>query len=218
MTILQTLSKTALLLTLVLLLMSGSTIQNTPASMMIQDVSYSFKGASTKTSSSLTPSSDQESQDPNKSKTIIDPDMRPVSATFHKTKKTVNISSVGLDDKGRMGTVEDPQTLAWYDTKGHEVQNLLLSSHRDWNGELGILYGLESWETNQQVTLTYKDGTQQTYRLSKVNVYHKDNVPENVMNLQKGDPRVTVITCTGDFHPNDEGYDKRAIAIFEPMD
>ncbi|KGX86136.1 hypothetical protein N783_12510 [Pontibacillus marinus BH030004 = DSM 16465] len=198
--------------------MSSSTLQNTPASKTSQDVSYSFKGSSsTKISLQAADTNETKSSKPKEKKTIINPDGMPVSATFHKTSTTVNIKSVGLDKKGRMGTVEDPKTLSWYNTKGHNVQNLLLSSHRDWNGELGILYGLESWETNQQLTLTFQDGEQKPYRLADVKVYHKDNVPKDVMKLQEGDPRVTVITCTGDFHPNDGGYDKRAIAIFEPM-
>lgn len=197
--------------------MSSSTLQNTPASKTSQDVSYSFKGSSSTKISLSANTKETDSSKPKEKKTIINPDSMPVSATFHKTNTTVNVKSVGLDKKGRMGTVEDPKTLSWYNTKGHNVQNLLLSSHRDWNGELGILHGLESWENNQQLTLTFQDGEQKPYRLTDVKVYHKDKVPKDVMKLQEGNPRVTVITCTGDFHPNDGGYEKRAIAIFEPM-
>lgn len=199
---------------IILAFTSSSTVHNTPASMESQDVSYSFKRTNLTKEPYLSPSQKPTS---NTNNTIINPNSVPVSATFHKTRKTVNIKSVGLDNKGRMSTVEDPKELSWYDTRGHQVQNVLLSSHRDWNGELGILHGLESWETNQQLTLTFQDGNQSTYRLSEVEVYHKDNVPKDVMKLQEGDPRVTIITCTGDFQPNNGGYDKRAIAIFEPM-
>ncbi|QHE51309.1 class F sortase [Pontibacillus sp. HMF3514] len=214
---LRNLTRIAVLFVIFFAFMSSTTLHNSPASKTSQDVSYSFKGSTSTTLSLSAATNKNNSSKTKEKKTIISPDTIPVSATFHKTNTTVNIKSVGLDKKGRMGTVEDPKTLSWYNTKGHKVQNLLLSSHRDWNGELGILHGLESWETNQQLTLTFQDGKQKPYRLADVKVYHKDKVPKDVMQLQQGNPRVTVITCTGDFHPNDGGYDKRAIAIFEPM-
>lgn len=211
----------SVILAILIAIFTYANVNETPASVVMQeDASYSFKGTIEekgikRDSKEETKPTSKNSDQPN---TVISPDSTPVAAKFHRTDKDVSIKSVGLDEKGRMGTVEDPKTLSWYNTKGHKAKNLLLSSHRDWAGELGILHGLETWEDGQKLTITLDNGKQKRYKLKKVTVYHKENVPKEVMQLQTGKPRVTVITCTGTFIKDEGGYNKRAIAIFEPID
>lgn len=144
-------------------------------------------------------------------------DQNPVSLSFSSTKEKIKISPVKMDTEGRMDVIDDPNRLSWYDTRGFQVNNILISGHRDWNGQKGVLFGMENWNKNKKVTLIMSDRTTRFFRLDSLNVYHQNQVPKEVMSLLEGNNRLTMITCVGEFKEDSGGYQSRVVAIFKEI-
>ncbi|MBM7573237.1 class F sortase [Aquibacillus albus] len=147
---------------------------------------------------------------------ILEGGQYPISMIMNEQE--IPIEPVKTDQNGKMSVMDDPGVLSWYDTRGFDVKNIIISGHRDWKGELGVFYGMENWEEQKKFTLVMKNGEQRTFSLSSVREYKKDEVPESVMKLQSGENRVTLITCVGDFVEEDGGYQSRVVAILKEIE
>ncbi|MEX3623666.1 class F sortase [Viridibacillus arvi] len=145
-----------------------------------------------------------------------------ISLPTHLEIPTLDVSAsiygVGLTSEGAMDTLNGPTPIAWYkygSIPGQEG-NTLLAGHRDWNGAIGTLFYLETMRIGDTLVITFENGKKQTFILESNNIYDIDKIPENVMSL-KGESRVTVITCAGDYNKNTGLYKSRAVAIFKKM-
>jgi hypothetical protein len=156
-----------------------------------------------------------ETRDSNNDKSILANEVYPTKIKIDGDKADVAIEPVGIDQEGKMDVVDRPEVLSWYDTRGYAVKNLLVAGHRDWNDKLGVLYKMENWQKGKEVTIHFSDGSKRIFLLESIESYKPDEVPDNVMSLTDGEPRVTFISCAGKFNEKEDGYELRVIATFK---
>lgn len=126
------------------------------------------------------------------------------------------IQGVGLTPNGAMDTIDGPTIIAWYKYSSIPGQegNALLAGHRDWGGQLGTLFYLETMDIGDKLIVSYEDGHTETFYLVSNKLYPENNVPNHVMDLE-GKSRITVITCAGKFNKKTGHYDSRAVSVFQ---
>lgn len=132
------------------------------------------------------------------------------------------IVSVGLDPDGAMGSPDGPHDVGWYKygPVPGEKGNVLLDGHVDWtNRQTGVAFGAVFWDLKTlkpgtKVTIT--DGEQEfVYQVTEYRRYRWDD-PEGVSVLQPTqDPRITMITCGGQFDRASRNYSMREVVIAE---
>ncbi|QDZ77445.1 class F sortase [Bacillus cereus] len=142
----------------------------------------------------------------------------PVKLEFQQTKVTVNILPVGLDATGRMLVKDNLDVASWYKQSAvpGNQGNALLAGHRDWKGELGPFQYLENIQKGEHIRIQYENQEVRTFQVIEKQVYHAEEVPASVMNIHEG-PRVTLITCTGNFIREKGGYQDRVVVTLQSI-
>ncbi|PEP86162.1 class F sortase [Bacillus toyonensis] len=140
----------------------------------------------------------------------------PVKLEFQRTQVTVNILPVGLDSTGRMRVKDGLEVASWYKESEFPGNpgNSLIAGHRDWKGKLGPFQYLENIQKGEHILIQYENKEIRTFQVIEKQVYHADEVPASVMNIQEG-TRVTLITCTGKFIREKGGYQERVIVTLQ---
>ncbi|MGR5978937.1 class F sortase [Bacillus cereus] len=142
----------------------------------------------------------------------------PVKLEFQQTQVTVNILPVGLDATGRMLVKDNLDVASWYKQSAvpGNQGNALLAGHRDWKGELGPFQYLENIQKGEHIRIQYENQEVRTFQVIEKQVYHAEEVPASVMNIHEG-PRVTLITCTGNFIREKGGYQDRVVVTLQSI-
>ncbi|MBJ8113568.1 class F sortase [Bacillus cereus group sp. N6] len=142
----------------------------------------------------------------------------PMKLEFQQTQVTVNILPVGLDSTGRMLIKDNLEVASWYKQSAvpGNPGNALLAGHRDWKGDLGPFQYLENIQKGEHILIQYENKEVRTFQVIEKQVYHVEEVPASVMNIQEG-PRVTLITCTGKFIQEKGGYQDRVVVTLQSI-
>ena len=124
----------------------------------------------------------------------------PVRIYFTDHKLQAEIKPVGVTENNEMGTLDSAQDSAWYQfgPSPGEPGNALLNGHVRWKGEKGTFSILKEMKTGEEVVIEFDDGTFKYFIVDTLNTYLLDEVPASVMDL-KGESRMTLITCLGDY-------------------
>ncbi|WP_137657310.1 class F sortase [Listeria newyorkensis] len=141
----------------------------------------------------------------------------PTQIIFDSTNESSTIKEVGTDKENRMYIPDGLQNVYWYKfgPSPGEKGNAIIAGHRDWGGELGLFQYLEVIKEKEKVTFLYANDTKQTFVVKSRHRYSLTEIPIDTMNTQKGN-QVTLISCTGNFDKNKNGYQSREIVILEP--
>lgn len=114
------------------------------------------------------------------------------------------IQGVGIIDSGelagKMDTIDSAKIAAWYEDgpSPGEYGNSLINGHVRWKGEAGAFSVLHDMEIGEEVVIGFTDGSIEYFRVTDWEIYPQDDYPSDIMG-PKGDARVTLITCHGDF-------------------
>ncbi|MBC2179833.1 class F sortase [Listeria booriae] len=140
----------------------------------------------------------------------------PTRIIFDKTHESAEIKEVGTDADGRMYIPDGLQDVYWYKfgPSPGDKGNAIIAGHRDWGGELGLFQYLEKVKIGEKITIEYGDKTAQKFVVKSRNSYSVSDVPKDTMNTQKGN-KVTLISCTGSFDKDKDGYQSREVVILE---
>lgn len=143
----------------------------------------------------------------------------PISMTWERLNKSTDLTPVSVDEKQRMDIAPGLQTASWYQYGAipGNTGNAILAGHRDWKGKIGVFQHLEEMSKDEQITITYQDGTSKKFIAVSKNVYPLNQIPATVMDLS-GESRVTLITCTGKFDKKQGGYQKRVVVVLHPLE
>jgi hypothetical protein len=122
--------------------------------------------------------------------------------------------------KGQMDTVDDPDLAAWYELgpAPGEPGNALLNGHKSWQGKIGRFSVLWSMEADDVVAVAFENGTYRYFAVISVSFYPYDDVPDEVMYLDSQTPRMTLITCYGDFDRLIGTSKQRCVVVCEPVE
>ena len=130
------------------------------------------------------------------------------------------IVAVGLEPDGSMGAPDTPEVVGWYKhgAAPGERGNVLMDGHVDWTNRqtgvpfTGVFWDLNTLDPGDQLKIT--DGSREfVYEVIDKKRF-KATDPEGVSVLQPTqEPRITLITCGGNFNRATHTYDTREIII-----
>jgi LPXTG-site transpeptidase (sortase) family protein len=117
---------------------------------------------------------------------------------------------VGLDDQGRMGLFDDPSIAAWYQwgpAPESPAGSTVIAAHVD-SLEYDLLpfARLKDAVAGTQVVVTDAAGTRHPYAVQSVQVVEKADVDWNAAFDRAGPPRLTLVTCGGEFDDENRRY------------
>lgn len=124
------------------------------------------------------------------------------------------------DNAGQMATVDDPDLSAWYEPgpAPGEVGNAILNGHKSWHGKIGRFSVLWNMKVDEIVAIAFADGSYKYFAVISADFYPYDDVPAEVMNLVSETPRMTLITCYGDFDRIIGTSVQRCVVVCEPVE
>ncbi len=122
----------------------------------------------------------------------------------------VTVRPVGLDDQGRMGLFDDPSIAAWYQwgpAPASPAGSTVIAAHVD-SLEYDLLpfARLKDAVAGTQVVVTDAAGTRHPYAVQSVQVVEKADVDWNAAFDRAGPPRLTLVTCGGEFDDENRRY------------
>ena len=80
---------------------------------------------------------------------------------------------------------------------------------------LGPLVGLREVESGDPVRVTRTDGTRRRYTVVDVRRYDRQALPEKLF-ARTGPERLRIITCGGDYLPDEGGYQQNLVVTAVP--
>jgi LPXTG-site transpeptidase (sortase) family protein len=113
------------------------------------------------------------------------------------------VVATGVDARGGMEIPQDVRTVGWYRfgaRPGGSAGSAVLSGHVDDRIQgLGAFHRLVDLEVGDTVEVTLADGSLVTYRVDGVKQVVKAALPTDRVFARDGPPRLTLVTCGGDF-------------------
>jgi hypothetical protein len=110
---------------------------------------------------------------------------------------------VGVDPSGEMTVPEEVASVGWYrfgPAPGAAAGSSVLAGHVDDRVQgPGAFYRLVELQAGQPVLVTLADGTELTFRVRTVERIAKRELPVQAIFDRAGAPRLTLITCGGEF-------------------
>lgn len=148
----------------------------------------------------------------------------PVRIYFTDVEVMCDIVPVGMitegDRKGQMDTVDDPDLAAWYEPgpAPGEDGNAIINGHKSWKGKAGRFSVLWNMKLGDEVAIGFEDGSIKYFQVMSVEFYPYNDVPSTVMDMQSDTPRLTLITCYGDFDQAVGTSKQRCVVVCEPIE
>ena len=129
------------------------------------------------------------------------------------------VRPVGVSPDGQMALPPDPEVLGWYrfgPAPGAGTGSVVLAGHLDSKRfGLGPLVGLRDVETRDVVRVTRADGSLRRYTVLDVRRYDRQALPEKLF-ARTGPERLRIITCGGDYLPDEGGYQQNLVVTAVP--
>lgn len=133
----------------------------------------------------------------------------------------VPVESVGLDDQGRMGLPADPKIAAWYrfgSAPGDAAGSTVVAAHVDSAvydiGPFSLLAGAPA---GTRVEVTTADGVVHAYAFQSTAVLPKESIDWSDTFARDGSPRLTLVTCGGEFDYDARRYLSNVIVTATPL-
>lgn len=156
------------------------------------------------------------------------PVLRPPSSAFVPTR--LRIPAIDIDSRvvpvdvrpgGELGIPDDPAVLGWWrggGQPGSGVGSVVVVGHVDSaRYGTGPLYYAVNLRVGDRAVLSSVDGVTRTYRLAALRTYLKATLPADQIFSQQVDERLVVVTCGGQYHRGDGGWDSNVVAYFVPV-
>jgi hypothetical protein len=129
------------------------------------------------------------------------------------------VRPVGVAPDGQMALPPDPRVLGWYrfgPAPGEGTGSVVLAGHLDSaRYGLGPLVGLREVEVGDEVSATQADGTVLDYTVADVRRYDRQALPDELF-ARTGPERIRLITCGGEYLPDEGGYQENLVVTAVP--
>jgi LPXTG-site transpeptidase (sortase) family protein len=130
------------------------------------------------------------------------------------------IIPVGRAPDGSMETAHNEHDVAWYEhgaipgTPGAAV----LAGHLDTRiSREAVFYDLHMIEPGDEVRIADKEGRTAVFRVREKRLYERDDPAAGVF-ASDGKSRLNLITCAGDWLPQEKSYSKRLVVFTEKIE
>lgn len=126
---------------------------------------------------------------------------------------------VGVDGGGAMEVPVDVATVGWYrfgPAPGAPAGSAVLSGHVDDRVQgPGAFYQLVDLRPGDPVEITGADGTALGFQVVSSRSVAKEELPVDELFARTGAPRLTLITCGGEFDPAARSYRENVVVVAE---
>ena len=130
------------------------------------------------------------------------------------------VDPVGYNQQGQMDTVHSAFRAGWFAYGGDPVHggNVLIAGHNRYSGRMGYFAIIQQGrlQPSDIVIVEMANGDYAYYSVDSVTEYPYDAVPAEVMTVG-GAPRLTLITCLGDYSSLIHTSRHRVIAVCSPL-
>ena len=148
---------------------------------------------------------------------------RPVRVSVPRLEMDALVVPVGMDE---LRSVEVPINIGivgWYElgvSPHQEIGSVALVGHRDGSGGAdGVFLRIGELQKGDLVSLTNRDGSENTYEVTKVELMSKEQFPSEAPRLfaESGPARLTLISCGGSYDSTRGGYQSNVVVTSTPI-
>jgi LPXTG-site transpeptidase (sortase) family protein len=133
----------------------------------------------------------------------------------------VPVETVGLDDLGRMGLPANPAIAAWYrfgPAPGSAEGSTVIAAHVDsLQYDIGPFARLADAAAGTRFEVTTADGLVHAYALESTAIVAKESVDWEAAFSRVGSPRLTLVTCGGEFDYAARRYLSNVLVTATPL-
>lgn len=131
------------------------------------------------------------------------------------------VGEYGVAANGQMDVPDNITEVGWYQfgPSPGEPGSAVLAAHVDLAGSgRGVFYHLDELEADDEVVVSFDDGTSRAFRVVGRSTYLKEELPLDAIFSRNGDPFVTLVTCGGGFSRSAGRYDSNVVVYAVPVD
>lgn len=129
------------------------------------------------------------------------------------------VERVGKRADGSMGIPKNFDDVSWYMPGGKPGSegNAVFAGHlNNARGQTGVFARLARISIGDYVTVADAEGKTLPYVVREVQVYPADEAPAEAIFKTSGPSQLVLITCEGDWVPQERTFDKRLVVIARP--
>jgi hypothetical protein len=93
-----------------------------------------------------------------------------------------------------------------------ELGPAIIAGHVDMNGP-GVFYDLHNLKPDDEVTITRKDGSTPVFRVTRIELFPKDQFPTKMVYDNIDHPGLRLITCAGTFNRQSGHYEDNIVVF-----
>lgn len=130
------------------------------------------------------------------------------------------VVDVGVEPDGEMEIPEDVTTAGWYrfGPSPGEAGSAVVAGHVDSRTQgLGIFAELRSLAPGARVEVEFDDASSQSFTVVARQEIDKPSVPLDAVFDRASEPKLTLITCGGDFDATQRSYESNVIVTAVPV-
>ncbi|WP_173922091.1 class F sortase [Agromyces sp. Marseille-P2726] len=133
----------------------------------------------------------------------------------------VPVEAVGLDGQGRMALPADPAIAAWYrfgSAPASVAGSTVIAAHVDsLVYDIGPFAKLAGAAAGTRIEVTTADGAVYAFALASTEVVPKESVDWSAVFARDGSPRLTLVTCGGEFDYDARRYLSNVVVTASPI-
>jgi LPXTG-site transpeptidase (sortase) family protein len=146
----------------------------------------------------------------------------PVRLMIPKLDVTADVDLVGVHSDGWVEIPEDVARVGWYKfgaAPGAATGSAVIVGHRDgFDLGAGALYRLSELAPGDVIEIEREDGSSISYAVTSREAIDKDELPSEELISEKGDQRLTLLSCIGYFDRDGGGYVQNIVVTAIPID
>lgn len=126
---------------------------------------------------------------------------------------------VGVTPEGSMEIPDDIATVGWYATDQRRVSpgdpgTAVIAGHRDSRTQgSGALHDIGLLDRDDTLRVVHLDGRASVWRVERVLLTPRDQLPAHVLYAVEGRPRLALVTCGGEFDRRTRSYSHNVIVL-----
>lgn len=139
---------------------------------------------------------------------------RPMWLTVPAADISAAIEGVGLTDDQTMATPSDWANAGWFELGYVPGQpgTSVISGHLDApGGREAVFWDLDELEEGDQIRVEMDNGVTYLYRVERSLSYPYDDAPMEEIFAWSAEPRLSLITCQGEWNRKERSYDRRLV-------
>jgi hypothetical protein len=144
----------------------------------------------------------------------------PVALTVPALGIEAPVDPVGVRDDGQMAIPDDVGRVGWYrfgPAPGGEGSAVLAGHVDDREQGLGELAPLREVQVGAEVLVTDTAGATTRWRVVSRQQVDKQALPVDRLFAREGPPRLVLVTCGGEFLPEQGRYESNVVVVAEPL-